>query len=249
MMIDSHCHIQYLDQTFQQTLENAKEAGLRRLLNVAVIEQEWEKNILLGEHAMVDIGLGVHPCDVQSAKIGWQERLLAAARDPNVVAIGETGLDYYRDTQHKALQIQAFEDHIYIAKALDKPIIVHMRHATEDTIQVLKKHAGSLKGVIHCFSEDLPCALQMIDMGMMISFSGIVTFKNALSIQDAALNIPLERMLVETDAPYLAPVPFRGKVNYPEYVQYVITSIAKMRGMTSESLVKQTSDNYISWVS
>ncbi len=247
-MIDSHCHIQYLDQTFQKTLADAKEAGLSRLLNVAVVEQEWAKNLILGEHTMVDIGLGVHPCDVQSAKVGWQERLLNAAQNPNVVAIGETGLDYYRDTQHKALQIQSFEDHIYIAKTLNKPIIVHMRHATEDTVQVLKKHAGNLKGVIHCFSEDLPCALQMIDLGMMISFSGIVTFKNASSIQEAALHIPIESMLVETDAPYLAPVPFRGKINHPHYVQYVVDSIAKMRSVTTEHLIQQTSENYRSWV-
>ena len=204
--------------------------------------------MILGEHAMVDIGLGVHPCDVQSAKVGWQERLLHAAKNPNVVAIGETGLDYYRDTQHKALQIQSFEDHIYIAKTLNKPIIVHMRHATEDTIQILKKHAGNLKGVIHCFSEDLPCALQMIDIGMMISFSGIVTFKNASSIQEAALHIPIESMLVETDAPYLAPVPFRGKINYPHYVQYVVDIIAQMRNVTAEHLIQQTSENYRSWV-
>ncbi|MDC3180625.1 TatD family hydrolase [Gammaproteobacteria bacterium] len=247
-MIDSHCHIQYLDQTYKETLKQAQQAGLTRLLNVAVVEDEWQKNLVLGDHPMVDVGLGIHPCDVQKAQSGWQERLLVAAQQESVVAIGETGLDYYRDTTYRKEQIQAFEDHIYIAKTLNKPIIVHMRSATEDTITVLEKHAGTIKGVIHCFSEDLPCALKMIDLGMMISFSGIVTFKNAVDIQQAAAKIPLSSLLVETDAPYLAPVPYRGKINYPHYVQYVIAHIANMRQISAAELTKLTIDNYTSWV-
>lgn len=248
-MIDSHCHIHYLDQPLDQSVAEAKEHGISRLLNVAVVESEWADNIALGADDLVDVGLGVHPCDVQKAKLGWQERLLKAAAEPAVVAIGETGLDYYHDKQFKKLQLEAFEDHISIAKQLSKPIIVHMRDASADTIALLQRHKGTVKGVIHCFTEDWATAKQLLDCGMLISFSGIVTFKNATAIQDAAQNVPLDRMLIETDSPYLAPTPYRGKTNKPHYVTYVANYIAKLRGLSVDTLVKQTNRNYLTWIS
>ena len=150
-MIDSHCHIHYIKEDTNGLLQKTFSNGVKRILNVAVTESEWEQNLVLGEHSFVDIGLGVHPCDIKEAHTGWQERLIECAKHPSVVAVGETGLDYYRDISFKALQQQVFEDHIYIAKQLNKPIIVHMRSATEDVISILQKHKNNVRGVILFF--------------------------------------------------------------------------------------------------
>ncbi|UTC24543.1 TatD family hydrolase [Candidatus Comchoanobacter bicostacola] len=246
-MIDSHCHIHYLPDTASEVIDQAKKAGVSRILNVAVTEKEWDDNIKMGQSGFVDVGLGVHPCDVQHAQKGWQDRLLSAASDSSVVAIGETGLDYYHDKNFVQLQKSAFVDHIAIAQSLNKPVIIHMREASQDTISLLKEHRN-VRGVIHCFTENWPIAKQLLDCGMLISFSGIVTFKNARAIQEAAMKVPLDQMLIETDAPYLAPVPYRGKQNYPHYVMYVAQQIAELRACSVEEVIEQTAKNYLSWI-
>ena len=191
----------------------------------------------------VSVSCGVHPCyDEDVVPI---ETLRVYANRDQVVAIGETGLDYYHTQDTVAVQKQSFIDHIHVALEVDKPLIVHTRNARKDTIALLKEHGqGKVRGVLHCFTEDLAMAEAAIELGFYISFSGIVTFKSAKELQQVAKSIPLERMLIETDSPWLAPVPYRGKTNQPAYVVEVAEYIAELRGVSVAHIAEQTTANF-----
>ena len=188
--------------------------------------------------------VGVHP-DYEDIEEPSVETLVKLAQHPKIVAIGETGLDYFRLTGDLEWQRERFRTHIRAAILAGKPLIIHTRGAAEDTLKIMQEEgANQVGGVMHCFTESLEVALQAIELGFYISFSGIVTFKNATQIKEVALAIPLDKILVETDSPYLAPVPFRGKTNQPAYVKYVAQEIANLRGISLDAVMKATTENF-----
>jgi TatD DNase family protein len=188
--------------------------------------------------------VGVHP-DYEDEQAFTVEDLVRLAQHPKVIAIGETGLDYFRLTGDLEWQRERFRTHIRAAIKANKPLIIHTRSAAEDTIRIMREEdVKQVGGVMHCFTESLEIAQQAIELGFYISFSGIVTFKNAAALKEVAKNIPLERILVETDSPYLAPVPFRGKTNQPAYVKYVAEEVARLRGISLEEVALATTENF-----
>ncbi len=246
-LIDSHCHIPLLseDMAVEDILNNAKENDIAHMLCVA-IDLEGSPNIieLARKYANVSASVGIHPNTElkQEANI---DDIVSLASDTEVVAIGETGLDYFRSEGDLEWQRDRFRTHISVAKELDKPLIIHTREAKEDVIRILKEEgADKVGGVMHCFVEDWETAQAAMDLNFLISFSGIVTFKNAKDLQTVAKKTPLDKMLVETDSPYLAPVPFRGKTNQPAYVKHVAEFIAELKDIEFEEVANQTTSNY-----
>lgn len=250
MFVDTHCHLQLLDYpklgidmdtVVQQALENK----VLNLLCVAThMDQVPELYHISQKYINVAISVGLHPNE-EIAKEPSIADYVSAAAQPQVVAIGETGLDYYRTPENIDLQQERFRNQIKAAKQCNKPLIVHTRNAKEDTLRILQEEgAESVGGVLHCFTEDLDMARRALDLNFYISFSGIVTFSNAKSLQEVALNLPLDRILIETDSPYLAPVPVRGHVNLPANVRYVAEFIAKLKGLDLTTVAEQTSKNY-----
>jgi TatD DNase family protein len=188
--------------------------------------------------------VGVHPNE-RAGQEPSIDQLVALAADPRVIAIGETGLDYFRSEGDLEWQRERFRRHIAAAKLTRKPLIIHMREATEDTLRILQEEgAHEVGGIMHCFVENWAIAQRALDLNFHISFSGIVTFKSAQDLREVAVNMPIERMLVETDAPYLAPVPYRGKPNYPAYVRHVADCIAGLRGVSVDTIAEQTTGNF-----
>lgn len=249
-LVDSHCHLDRLDLNYfqkdlNQLLAFAREQGVIHFLCVCIDLENFPKVLAIAEQfSDVSASLGIHPTEeiVEEPSL---EQLIALAKHPKVVAIGETGLDYYRDTTKKSEQQTRFRQHIHTALAVNKPLIVHTRHAREDTMAILKEEgADKVGGVLHCFTEDLAMATAAIEIGFYISFSGILTFKNAKELQAIAQQIPLERILIETDSPYLAPSPFRGKSNQPAYVRYVAEQLAELRQLPLEKIAEQTTANF-----
>lgn len=247
MLVDSHCHINFdpLAAQVADVLKNAAQQGVGHMLCVAVnLEAFPEVRALAHAHANVFASVGVHPNerDGQDPSI---EELLALAQDPRVVAIGETGLDYYRSEGDLTWQQERFRRHIAAAKASGRPLIIHTREAAADTLAILRaERAQDIGGVMHCFSEDWAAAQAALDLNFYISFSGIVTFKSAAALREVARRVPADRLLVETDAPYLAPVPHRGKTNEPAYVRHVAQCLAELRGVSLDELAAQTTDNF-----
>ena len=249
MLIDSHCHLDKLDIAaveggIDALLDAAKARGVSHFLCVAVALDKFDSMYRLTAHRPeVFYSCGVHP--LQSCLTFDEQELLKLASQAQVVAVGETGLDYHYAPQTKAAQLQAFECHADIALRLNKPLIVHTRKAREDTLALLKNFSDrGLTGVLHCFTEDWEMARQAIDMGFYISISGIVTFANASALREVVKKLPADALLVETDAPYLAPVPYRGKQNQPAFVREVAEFIAKLRNMPLEQLAEQTTHNF-----
>lgn len=249
MLVDSHCHLNMLDlspfpQGIAQVLQQAKENGIEHILSVAVNFSDHPDLITLADKfPQVSISAGLHPNEEPEKAIDV-EQLWQLCSHPKVIAVGETGLDYYRSTGDLAWQQQRFISHIECAKQCQKPLIVHTRAAQADTLKLLKHHSQGINGVMHCFTEDWEMAKQSLDLGFYISFSGIVTFKNAAQIQEVAKKVPLDRMLIETDAPYLAPIPHRGQPNLPAYVRYVAEFIAQLRDEKIETIAKHTTENF-----
>lgn len=250
MLIDSHCHLNMLDLTphngeLQGVIDQADAAGVAHMLCVSVELKTIPDILAISERfPNVSASVGVHPNDSKDDVISVSE-LVKLATHPKVVAIGETGLDYYRSEGDVEWQREAFRTHIRAAKESGKPLIIHTRQAQADTLKILREeNAAEIGGVFHCFTEDWETASAAIDLGFYISFSGIVTFKNATDLQAVAKQLPLERMLVETDAPYLAPIPYRGKTNYPAYVKEVAQFIAQLRGESFSVIAEQTTANY-----
>lgn len=248
MLIDSHCHLSMLDTgepgCLDDFIDRATEAGVRHMITIGVDIPSSQHSIEIAEtYACVSATVGVHPSDVKDAVYG-DEELLALAGHPEVVAVGETGLDYYYNEDGYDSMQESFRRHIQVARMVRKPLIIHTRQAQEDTIEIMREEkADDVGGVMHCFTESIEMAEQAMDLGFYVSFSGIVTFKNAKNVQAIAAAVPLERMLVETDAPYLAPVPHRGKQNEPSYVRYVAEYLAELKGVSYEELIEITGQN------
>lgn len=245
--IDSHCHINFheLSENISDVLDRMQQNEVQAALCVSVNLRDFPQVLALAEqYPNIYASVGVHPDyeDVEEPTVG---RLIELAQHPKVIAIGETGLDYYRLSGDLEWQRERFRNHIRAAKACGKPLIIHTRSAAEDTLRIMAEEgAGLIGGVMHCFTENWQVAQAALDLGFYISFSGIVTFKNALQIKEVAQRVPLERMLIETDAPYLAPVPFRGKLNQPAYVKHVAEEIALLRGITVAEVGEKTSENF-----
>ncbi len=250
LLVDSHCHIDLIDYDKLggnpvQTVHDAVDNGVSHMLCVSVnLEQYPEMRETVADMENVFVSVGVHPNEREGHEPSVEE-LVQLAADRKVVAIGETGLDYFRSEGDLQWQRDRFRRHIEAAKQSGKPLIIHSRDAKEDTIKVLREeHAEEIGGVMHCFAEDWSMAEQAMQLGFYISFSGIVTFKSAKVLQDVAQRIPLDRMLVETDSPWLAPVPFRGKTNQPAYVKYVAEFIAELRNDSYENIAQASTDNF-----
>ncbi len=247
-IVDSHCHINFgeLVERLPEILSNAKAADVSHMLCVSVnLEDFPQVKALADQHQHIFASVGVHPCyeDVREPSV---EELVEIGSDSNIVAIGETGLDYFRiEEQDMTWQRDRFVRHISAAKAVNKPLIIHTRSAADDTMRMLKEEgADQCRGVMHCFAEDWGVAKKALDLGFYISFSGIVTFKSATNVQDVARKCPIDRVLVETDSPYLAPVPLRGKQNEPAYVRHTAQYVADLKGMSLEDLAQHTTDNF-----
>ena len=244
MLIDSHCHLNFPDlaQRLPEVLANMAEAGVDKAIAISVSRQSFEEvHAIAQNHPNIYATVGIHPDDPEAEEFSLEELLERAAR-PKVVGIGETGLDYHWCKGNLAWQHQRFALHIEAANRSGLPLVVHTRDAAEDTMRLLREHQAHA-GVIHCFTEDVRIAKLALDLGFYISFSGIVTFKNAAAIQEAARYVPLDRMLVETDSPYLAPVPKRGKPNEPAYVRHTAAFVAQLRGDSLETIAQATTAN------
>jgi len=250
MLVDSHCHLDRLDLEpfggrFSNLIETAREVGVGHILCVCIdLESYPAMCSLVEETAGISLSVGVHPND-KDRREPASEELVALAAHPRNVAIGETGLDYFRSEGDLEWQQARFRSHISAARSSGKPLIIHTRAARDDTISIMKsEQARDAGGVMHCFTEDWEMARQALDLGFYISFSGILTFRNAADLREVAKKVPQERILIETDAPYLAPVPHRGRPNLPQYVSHVADCIAELRGVTAENLADQTTENF-----
>jgi TatD DNase family protein len=247
MYIDSHCHINFPDLagSLPEVFDLMAQNQVSHALCISVELEKFPEILALAEaHPNVYASVGVHP-DHADCTEPTVEELVALADHPRVVAIGETGLDYFRLTGDLEWQRERFRTHIRAARTCRKPLVIHTRSAADDTLRIMREErAGEAGGVMHCFTESLAVAEAAIEMGFYISFSGIVTFKNAVALREVAAAIPLERMLIETDAPYLAPVPHRGQTNQPGFVKHVAEEIARVRGIPVETVGEVTSQNF-----
>ncbi|QEW32707.1 metal-dependent hydrolase [Erwinia billingiae] len=248
-LVDSHCHLDGLDydtlhNDVSDVLAKAAARDVKFMLAVATTLPGYKAMVeLIGDRPNVAYSCGVHPLNQEQPYDFAELRQLAA--DQRVVAMGETGLDYFYQKETKEQQQASFREHIRIGRDLNKPVIVHTRDAREDTLAILKEEkVEGCGGVLHCFTEDRETAGKLLDMGFYISFSGIATFRNADSIREAARYVPLDRMLVETDSPYLAPVPFRGKENQPAYTRDVAEYMAVVKGVSIEQMAEATTRNF-----
>ncbi|HEY1026052.1 MAG TPA: TatD family hydrolase [Pseudomonas sp.] len=250
MLIDSHCHLDRLDLaahggSLDVALDAARAAGVGHFLCIGVSADNAATVKGLAErYADVDCSVGVHPLDLEPGAEPALDWLLSELAHPKVVAIGETGLDYHYEPESASLQQASFRLHLEAARITGKPVIVHTREARADTLALLREAALPQAGVLHCFTEDWEMARAALDIGFYISLSGIVTFRNAEALREVARQVPADRLLVETDSPYLAPVPHRGKANLPQYVREVAEYLAVLRGISYETLAEQTSNNF-----
>jgi TatD DNase family protein len=247
MLVDSHCHLDFpeLAAALPQLVERMREAGVGAALCAGVTLERFPAVMEIAHrYPNIYAAVGVHP-DTRDGAEADVETLVRLANDPKVVAIGETGLDYYRLEGDLEWQRQRFRIHIEAARQCRKPLIIHTRAAKADTLRVIEEAGASeVGGVFHCFTEDRETAWKAVEMGFYVSFSGIVTFKNATSLKEVAAELPLDRILIETDAPYLAPVPHRGKTNEPSFVRHVATEIAALRGTSLEAVAEATTENF-----
>jgi TatD DNase family protein len=247
MLVDSHCHLDFpeFQDRLPQVFDRMAEAGVGAALCISVTLEEFPRVLALAEsRPNLFASVGVHP-DYPDAGAVDEETLLRLAAHPRIVAVGETGLDYYRLKGDLEWQRERFRTHIRAARRAGKPLVVHTRAAAEDTLRILKEEgADSVGGVMHCFTETVDVARAAVDLGFAISFSGIVTFRNAESLRDVARSLPLDALLVETDAPYLAPVPYRGKTNEPAFVRYVAEGVAAARGEPVAVIEDATTRNF-----
>lgn len=249
MIVDSHCHLNYKDLVEDQAgvIERARAAGVGTMLNISTREREWGDIIAAAERESdVWATVGIHPHEADDHAHIDTAKLVAMAEHPRVIGIGETGLDYYYDHSDRAQQQRSFRAHIAAARETALPVIVHTRDAEDDTAAILREEMGQgvFPGVIHCFTASDAFADIALDLGFYISISGIVTFKNAKALQETASRIPANRLLVETDSPFLAPVPHRGRPCEPAYVLDTAKFLAKLRGETLEDLTQATSRNF-----
>lgn len=250
MFVDSHCHLDRLDLTpfandFARFVTETLAQGIDHMLSVSVDLPGYPAlSDLVRPYPCISVSVGVHPNEPGEGDPS-EDELVRLAADARVVAIGETGLDYFRSQGDLSWQRQRFRVHIRAARRALKPLIVHTREARQDTLRILEEEgAGEVGGVLHCFTEDWEMARRALDLGFCISFSGVVTFRNAAVVQEVARKVPADRYLIETDSPYLAPVPYRGKPNYPSHVRHVAECLADLRGIPVTKVAEQTTANF-----
>ena len=248
MFIDSHCHIDFpeLSDNMEQLLGNMRDAQVTHALCVSVNLTDWPRVLDLAEkHSNLFASVGVHPDQPVDETEPHEQDLIRRADHPRIVAIGETGLDYYRLVGDLTWQRNRFRTHIRAARSCGKPLIIHTRAASEDTVTIMgEEKAGDAGGVMHCFTETWDVARAALDLGFYISFSGIITFKNAADLREVVRQVPLEQLLIETDSPYLAPVPYRGKTNQPAYVKHVADCVSQIKNVPLEVVAKTTTENF-----
>lgn len=250
MFVDSHCHLDRIDlapyqDRFELFVADARQKQIEHMLCIGIdLEAFPAMQALVAPYDDISLSVGVHP-NVTEGREPDADTLLALAQDEKIIAIGETGLDYFHSKGDLDWQFQRFRTHIQVAKQLKKPLIIHTRDAGHDSLDVLREEgADQVGGIIHCFTEDWAYAEKALALGFYISFSGIVTFKNAQAIKDVARRVPSDRFLIETDSPYLAPSPYRGKPNYPTYVRYVAEHVAELRDTSVDIVARQSRDNF-----
>lgn len=246
MLFDTHVHLnsKMYKKDLEEVIERALEAGVTRM---AVIGFDAPSNTcaieLAEQYEFIYAVVGVHPSDAKSAtEDGWLV-LCEQLKHPKVVALGECGFDYYHDTSFNDIQREVFKRQLEIAKEMNMPIVVHMRDSVEDTYEMLHEHGAGLSGVIHCYSGDVEMMHKFLDLGLYIGLDGPVTFKNAHGVHEVAKAVPIDRLVIETDGPYLTPAPYRGKRNEPAYVSYVAEKIAELKGMSYEEVCEITTEN------
>ena len=250
MLIDSHCHLDRIDlkpyhNDFGCFMHEAQNSQIKHMLCISIDLESYPAMLaLVSDYPNISVSVGVHP-NVQEGQEPSVNDLITLGQTGKVIAIGETGLDYFRSEGDLSWQQQRFRNHINAAKALKKPLIIHTREAKDDTLRILAEEgADEVGGIIHCFTEDWVFAQKAMELNFYISFSGIVTFNSAKEIQEVAKKIPADRFLIETDSPYLAPVPFRGKPNYPTYVRYVAEQLATLRQTTFAEIAALSTENF-----
>ncbi|MEQ6341236.1 MAG: TatD family hydrolase [Gammaproteobacteria bacterium] len=250
LLVDSHCHLDRLDLAaiggdMDAVMQTAREHGIGHMLCVSIDMESYPAMLsLVKQYDHVFASVGVHPNEREGREPSMEE-LITLAQDSKIVAIGETGLDYFRNEGDLEWQHERFRRHIAAAKITGKPLIVHTREAKQDTLRLLREEgADQVGGVMHCFTEDWETARQAMDLNFYISFSGIVTFNSARELKEVAARMPADRILVETDSPYLAPIPYRGKTNQPAYTRFVAEQIAALRGVSLEEITEITTANF-----
>ncbi|MYE00225.1 MAG: TatD family deoxyribonuclease [Alphaproteobacteria bacterium] len=248
MLVDSHCHLDFPDfeGEVDRLVERAEEAGVGCMVTICTRPRQAEAAVALAErHDSVFCAIGLHPHHVAAEGMPEEGDLVALARHPKVVGLGETGLDYHYDRSPRELQQESFRRHIRAAAKAGLPFIVHSRNADADTASILEEEAaGQVPGVMHCFSSGRTLADKALELGLYISLSGIVTFRNSTVLREIAADVPLDRLLVETDAPFLAPVPMRGKRNEPAFVVHTAAATAELKGVSSEAFAAASTDNF-----
>lgn len=250
MFVDTHCHLTMLnldpyDGNLDAAIQQAYDAGVTKMMGISVdLDDHIELSKIASRHAGVGYSVGVHPCEdpamMQRASV---DTLVELAQAEKVWALGETGLDYFHSTDFVEEQKQCFARHIQASKIVKKPVVVHTRSSKSDTIDIIRAEQ-STHGILHCFTEDWETAKAVLDCGYYVSFSGIVSFKNAQDLRDVAKQIPLDRVLIETDSPYLAPMPYRGKSNEPKYVPYVAKALSDVYDKPLEEIALITTQNF-----
>ncbi|WP_180106250.1 MULTISPECIES: TatD family hydrolase [unclassified Acinetobacter] len=250
MFVDTHCHLTMLDLSpyegnLDLALDQARQAGVSKFMSISVdLDDHIELSKIASRHADVGYSVGVHPCeDPATMARATEEYLIELAQAEKVWAIGETGLDYFHSTDFIAEQKECFARHIHASQAVKKPVVVHTRSAKHDTVDIIRAEK-STHGILHCFTEDWETAKAVLDCGYYVSFSGIVSFKNAQDLRDVAKQVPLDRVLIETDSPYLAPMPYRGKSNEPKYVPYVAKALSDVYDKSIEEMAFITMQNF-----
>ena len=250
MFVDTHCHLTLLDLApyagdLDAALQQARDGGVSKFMAISVdLDDHIALSAIAARHADVGYSVGVHPCeDIATMQRATVEKLVELAQPDNVWALGETGLDYFHSTAFIAEQKECFARHIHASHLIKKPVVVHTRSAKHDTVDVIRAEK-STHGILHCFTEDWETAKAVLDCGYYVSFSGIVSFKNAQDLRDVAKQVPLDRVLIETDSPYLAPMPYRGKSNEPKYVPYVAKALSDVYDKSIEEMAFITMQNF-----
>ncbi len=251
MLVDSHCHLEYkgLVEDQASVLARAREAGVGAFLNISTKQSEWKQVVgTATRESDVFASVGIHPHEADPHEDLGRSDLLAATENPRVIGIGETGLDYYYEHSDRATQAKLFRMHIDVARETGLPVIIHTRDAEDDTFEILAEEMekGAFPALIHCFTASADFARKVLDLGLTISLSGIVTFKNAKELQAVAKDVPDDRLLIETDSPFLAPVPHRGRPCEPAYVADTARFVSELRGVEVERLANQTTANFTS---
>lgn len=245
-LIDTHAHLDFdrFDEDREEVIEAAYQEDIQRIINVgADMESSVNSVELAKEYDFIYAAVGVHPHEAKDFSSEDYLKLKELASSPKVLAIGEIGLDYYYDNSPRQKQQEVFKRQLDLAKELDLPVIIHSRDAKEDTLKILKEEAQGLKGVLHCYAYDLTTAQEVINLGFYLAFGGVITFNNAKDLREVVKEVALERILIETDAPYLTPAPHRGKRNEPKYVQEVAKKVAEIKGVSLEEVAEITTKN------